>query len=160
MPRGWTFDIQPQPAKQFGRGIQAKAAAFEPLDETAGLSSVERVEDLILPVLPDIEEGVKTMQAGRFDLLDPALESGLGGRAIQSLVKDSGQQRAQHVGAGQSRDLLKQRDDFSWLIRIQRPPFPTQPGPQRGGGYRPLGGRSAWSRRHSVWRKVSTASRE
>ena len=107
----------------------------EPLNETAGLSSVERVEDALLPVIQGIEEGVKTMQAGCFALLDPKLQSALDRGAIRNLVKNGAQQGTQHAGVGQSRDLLKQRDDFSWLIRIRRPPFPAH------GGFQPVGNR-------------------
>jgi len=93
----------------------------EPLNETAGLSSVERVEDALLPVIQGIEEGVKTMQAGCFALLDPKLQSALDRGAIRNLVKNGAQQGTRHAGVGQSRDLLKQRDDFSWLIRTRQP---------------------------------------
>lgn len=68
-PKSWALDIQPQPAKQFDRVVQAEAPAFEqlefvvkPFDETAGMSSVEIVENLVLPVMQGVDELIKTAQ--------------------------------------------------------------------------------------------------
>jgi hypothetical protein len=49
-PKPWALDIQPKPAKQFDRGIQAEAPALEPLefilesfDEVAGIPALKIV---------------------------------------------------------------------------------------------------------------------
>ena len=80
-PKSWTLDIQPQPAEQFDRVIQAKTPAFEqlefvvePLDEATGMPPIEIVENAVLPVMQRIEELIKTAQPRSFDLLSPALE--------------------------------------------------------------------------------------
>jgi len=83
---------------------------------------------------------VKTMQTGRLDLFDPKVQPTLGSGSIQSRVNDRCQQGVRHIGTGQGWGLFEQFDDFSLLVRIERPPFPAEQGPQRGGGYRSLGG--------------------
>jgi len=132
-PKAWTLDIQPQPAKQFGGGIQAKAATFEPLqfvvesfDETTVMPTLEIIENPVLPAMPGIEEGVKTMQARRFDLLGPALESGLGGSAIQNLVKNGGQQRVQQRGGGAAPPLPCVRNPRTDRYRLGTPWLSTR----------------------------------
>ena len=66
-PKPWTLDIQPQPAEQFDRVVQAEAPAFEqlefvvePFDETAGMSSIEIVENPVLPVMQGVDEFITT----------------------------------------------------------------------------------------------------
>ena len=68
-PKARTLDIQPQPAEQFGRVIQTKASAFEqlqfvvePFDEAAGMPALEIVENSVPPVVPGVDELVKTTQ--------------------------------------------------------------------------------------------------
>ncbi len=62
-PKAWTLDIQPQPAEQFDRVVQAEASALEYLefviesfDETAGMPTLEIVENPVLPVVQGVEE--------------------------------------------------------------------------------------------------------
>ncbi len=88
-PKSWTLDIQPWPTEQLDWIIQIEAAAFEqlefvvePFDETVGMPTLEIAENPILPVVQGVDETVKTTQAGRLDLFDPELESGLGSRPI------------------------------------------------------------------------------
>ena len=112
---------------------------------------------ILPPMVQGVEEFVKTIQAGRLDLLGPALESGLGGGPIRAMLEDRRQQGAQYIGAGQRGRQLEQ--PTSWpLIGIERPPFPAEQG--CNSAVEPLiGVRSALSRRRSVWRNASTASR-
>ena len=146
-PKSRTLNIQPQPAEQFGRVIQTKASAFEqlqlvvePFDETAGMPTLEIVENPLPPMVQGVEELIKTIQAGRLDLLGPALESGLGGGPIRAMLEDRRQQGAQYIGAGQRGRQLEQLHQSALLIGIERPPFPAEQGPQLGGGNRSLGG--------------------
>ena len=105
------------------------------------MPTLEIIENPVLPVIQGLKECVKKVQTGRFDLFGPELQSTLGRRSIWSVVKDRGQQGAQHIGTGQGRGLFEQFDDFSLLVGIERPPFPAQQGPQRGGGYRAFRGK-------------------
>lgn len=74
---------------------QAGALAFEQFelvvelfDETAGISSIEIVENTLPPVVQGVEELMQTIQARRLDLLGPALKAALAGSSIRSMVKD------------------------------------------------------------------------
>lgn len=149
-PKSWTLDIQPWPTEQLDWIIQIEAAAFEqlefvvePFDETVGMPTLEIAENPILPVVQGVDETVKTTQAGRLDLFDPELESGLSSRPIWAVIEDRRQQRAQHVGTGQSQGLLEQRHHLLLLVGIQGSPFPAEQGSQLGGGHfsieRPIG---------------------
>ena len=79
----------------------------KPFDETAGLSSVEIVENLVLPVMQDVDELIKIARPRGLDLLSPELEAGLGGGSIRAVVEDRRQQGAQHIGTGQGGGLLE-----------------------------------------------------
>ncbi len=107
-PKARPLDIQPQPAEEFDRVIQAKAPALEQLefvvkslDKATGMPPIEIVENAVVPVMQRIDELIKAAQPRGFDLLGPALELGLGGGPIRAMVEDRGQQGAQDVGAGQ-----------------------------------------------------------
>ena len=72
------------------------------------MPALEIIENPIPPVIQGVEEFVKTVQTGRFDLCDPELQSALSRGSIRGLVKDRGQQGAQYVSAGQGRGLFEQ----------------------------------------------------
>ena len=135
-PKPWALDIQPKPAKQFDRVIQAEAPALEQLefiiesfDETAGMSALKIVENPVLPVVQGGEEFIKASQTCGFDLLAPAPKSGLCGGAIGRVFKDSRQRGAQEVGTHQRRGLLEQFEQLPLLgwgqggpVLAQQPP--------------------------------------
>src|SRR5512143_1775934 len=132
-PKPWALDIQPKPAKQFDRVIQAEAPALEPLefmiesfDETAGMPALKRVENSILPALQGGEELIKAGDARRFHELAPALKPGLGRDPIRAAFKERCQRHAQQVSLGQGRALLKQIHQLVLLGLVQRCPFPPE----------------------------------
>jgi hypothetical protein len=140
-PKPWTLDIQPQPAEQFDRVIQAEAPALEQLefviesfDEAAGMPAIKIVEDPVLPVVQGVEKFIKAGDACGFDLLTPEPKPSLRGGAIRSAFEDSRQRGAQEVGADQGRGLFEQFDQLPLLGWGQGRPFPAQQRPQFGGG--------------------------
>ena len=54
------------------------------------MPTLEIIENSILPVIQGVEEFVKTVQTGRFDLCDPELQPALSRGPIRGLVKDRG----------------------------------------------------------------------
>ena len=132
-PKPWAFDIQPKPAKQFDRVIQAEAPALEQLefiiesfDETAGMPALKIVENSLLPVLQGGEELIKARDARRFHELAPALKPGLGRDPIRAAFKDRGQQPAQQVSVGPGRAWLEQVHPLVLLGLAQGRPFPAE----------------------------------
>ena len=113
--------------------FRARQAASAPLDEATAMPACEIVENPVLPVVQGVEEFIETGDACRFDPLDPEVKASLGGGPIRGLVKDGGQQGAQHVSAGQSRRLFEQFDHLPLLVGIQGPPFAADQGPQKLG---------------------------